>query len=75
MHEHAFGLGHSPRPGDVMWNGPELYAARDYSARERLAIDLMLQRRAGNRYPDVDPSLALTASGWAGGTSLVACLF
>lgn len=75
MHElgHAFGLGHSPRPGDVMWNGPELYSARDYSPRESLAIDLMLQRRAGNRFPDSDPSLG--ARGAAGASSLIACGF
>jgi hypothetical protein len=26
----------------------------DFSARERLAMKLMLQRRAGNIYPDID---------------------
>lgn len=54
LHElgHAFGLSHSARVGDMMWNGPEIYNQFDYSARERLAMALMLQRTPGNRYPD-----------------------
>lgn len=77
MHElgHAFGLGHSPRTGDVMWNGPELYAARDYSPREKLAMDLMLQRGAGNHFPDSDASLGMGARGTVRASSLVACGF
>ncbi len=56
LHElgHTFGLGHSPRVGDMMWNGPEIYNQFDYSPRERLAMALMLQRSPGNRYPDID---------------------
>jgi hypothetical protein len=72
LHElgHAFGLGHSPRVGDVMWSGPELYAARDFSARERLAIDLMLQRSPGNRFPDEEATGAASAGSRV---SVIAC--
>lgn len=64
MHElgHVFGLGHSPRVGDVMWNGPELYNATDFSPRERLAVGLMLQRRPGNRFPDSDGVITTAAA-------------
>ncbi|PYQ21260.1 MAG: hypothetical protein DMF79_08580 [Acidobacteria bacterium] len=60
LHElgHTFGLGHSSRVGDMMWNGPEIYNQFDYSPRERLAMALMLQRSPGNRYPDIDVRLA-----------------
>jgi hypothetical protein len=57
---HVFGLAHSGRASDIMWPGPEIYSLDDYSARERLAIGLMLQRVPGNRLPDDDRS-ALTA--------------
>jgi hypothetical protein len=71
LHElgHAFGLGHSPRLGDVMWAGPELYQVSELSPRERLAVALMLQRAPGNRFPDDDagPGAALAR------TSVVAC--
>jgi hypothetical protein len=74
LHElgHVFGLGHSPRSGDVMWNGPELYDATDFSPREKLAIDLMLQRLPGNRFPDSDGNVAGVASR-ARGSSVLAC--
>ena len=57
---HVFGLAHSGRASDIMWTGPEIYSLGDYSARERLAIGLMLQRVPGNRLPD-DDRAALTA--------------
>ena len=62
MHElgHVFGLSHSGRASDIMWTGPEIYSLGNYSARERLAIGLMLQRVPGNRLPD-DDRAALTA--------------
>src|SRR5437773_4535653 len=65
LHElgHTFGLGHSSRVGDMMWNGPEIYNQFDYSPRERLAMALMLQRSPGNRYPDIDVRLALAGVG------------
>jgi len=54
LHElgHAFGLGHSARSDDLMWPGPEIYGRSGFSPREVLAVRLMLQRDAGNRFPD-----------------------
>jgi hypothetical protein len=72
LHElgHAFGLGHSPRRGDVMWNGPELYGARDFTPRERLSVGLMLQRAPGNRFPDDDQEVT---AGSAAAERVIAC--
>jgi hypothetical protein len=75
IHEmgHAFGLAHSPRVGDVMFNGPELYDTTDLSEREKLSVTLMLQRGSGNRYPDTEDSLAGLRSSSARRSSLVSC--
>jgi hypothetical protein len=64
LHEmgHVFGLGHSPRVGDVMFFGRELYQTTDFSPPERLTIGLMLQRSPGNRFPDEDSGLAAASS-------------
>jgi hypothetical protein len=76
LHElgHAFGLSHSPRVGDMMWNGPEIYSQFDYSARERLAMVLMLQRAPGNRYPDDGRGAAAAQKSGPGHTSEMACV-
>jgi len=73
LHEmgHAFGLSHSPRQGDIMWNGPELYDAPDLSAREALAISLMLQRASGNRFPDSEEGLLAGRGSSSRRTSIV----
>jgi hypothetical protein len=75
IHElgHAFGLAHSPRLGDVMWNGPELYDATDLSIREKLTVALMLQRASGNRYPDTDDGIGGFRSSSSRRGSVVAC--
>jgi hypothetical protein len=74
LHElgHAFGLAHSPRLGDVMWSGPELYDAKDLSEREKLAVTLMLQRSSGNRFPDTEES-ASAVRGSSRKMSIVTC--
>lgn len=59
---HVLGLQHSIRPSDLMYYAAPQMAAAAFSAQERLSIRLLLQRRAGNRYPDNDRS-AGAASG------------
>jgi hypothetical protein len=49
---HTFGLEHSSEPNDLMF--PVVSGPKVLSLRETLAIDLMLQRRPGNRFPDND---------------------
>jgi hypothetical protein len=49
---HAFGLEHSGDARDLMY--PMVTASKSLSSREALAIDLMLKRRPGNRFPDDD---------------------
>lgn len=51
---HALGLQHSIRPKDLMYFSAPQAAAAAFSEQERLSIRLLLQRRAGNRYPDND---------------------
>jgi hypothetical protein len=54
MHElgHGFGLEHSLDARDLMY--PVVASGKRLSGREALAIDLMLKRRPGNRFPDND---------------------
>jgi len=66
---HAFGLEHSSEAMDLMYpvvSGPKLL-----SLRETLAVDLMLQRQPGNRFPDNDRIGATAAKGRR--TEVVAC--
>jgi hypothetical protein len=51
---HVLGLQHSPRPSDLMYFRAAQEAAAAFSPHERLSIRLLLQRNAGNRYPDND---------------------
>lgn len=64
---HALGLQHSIRPWDLMYYSAAQTAAASFSEHERLSIRLLLQRRAGNRYPDNDR----TAAGASGPTTSV----
>jgi hypothetical protein len=61
---HTFGLRHSPDGGEIMtgtiFGGR--YAPDRYSAREQLIMLLMLERRAGNRFPDNDREVRTSAS-------------
>jgi hypothetical protein len=49
---HTFGLNHSPDDSDLMYGFFSSQRSSRYSSREALVMRLMLQRRAGNRFPD-----------------------
>ncbi len=51
---HVLGLQHSIRPDDIMHFRAAPEAAAAFTRNERLSIRLLLQRNAGNRYPDHD---------------------
>jgi hypothetical protein len=51
---HALGLQHSPSPADLMYFEARAGGARTFTPAERLTVRLLLQRRAGNHYPDND---------------------
>jgi Matrixin len=49
---HSFGLEHSADARDLMY--PVVTTSKVLSGREALALELMLKRRPGNRFPDDD---------------------
>ena len=59
---HSFGYRHGPDPRDVMFGGFSAARAVDFGPREMLVARLMLQRPAGNRWPDDDRELVLSAA-------------
>jgi hypothetical protein len=59
---HALGLQHSTRPWDLMYFSAPQAAAASFSEQERRSIRLLLQRRAGNRYPDNDRTVTGASS-------------
>ncbi len=51
---HTFGLQHSPHGAEIMYGWFLPHHPAGFSPREALAMSLMLQRDAGNRFPDSD---------------------
>lgn len=58
---HTFGLFHSPDKGELMYAYYNGHGGVDFSARESLEMRLMLQRPAGNVFPDDDRAAAAAA--------------
>jgi hypothetical protein len=56
---HALGLQHSAAPADLMFFEAREGGAVSFSGAERLTIRLLLQRHAGNHYPDNDRDAAV----------------
>jgi hypothetical protein len=67
---HSFGLYHSPEKGELMYRFFNGHGAVEFSARESLEMRLMLQRRAGNVFPDDDRAVSGAA---AGGSDVIIC--
>lgn len=63
VHEmgHTFGLWHSDDSRDMMFGTLIRSHADDFRAREVDVMSLMMQRRAGNRFPDSDRGVAGSA--------------
>lgn len=59
---HSFGLMYSPDESDRMNYNWWKRRQDDFSLREVLTMKLMLQRRAGNRWPDNDRGGSTAAS-------------
>ena len=60
---HVLGLQHSSRASDLMYFRAAQEAAAAFSPHESLSIRLLLQRNAGNRYPDNDRATMGASSG------------
>jgi hypothetical protein len=60
---HVLGLQHSSRASDLMYFRAAEEAAAAFGPHESLSIRLLLQRNAGNRYPDNDRATIGTSSG------------
>jgi hypothetical protein len=58
---HTFGLNHSAERSDLMYGFFSNQRAGRYSQREALVMRLMLQRKAGNRFPDSERAPAAPA--------------
>jgi hypothetical protein len=59
---HTFGLCHSPDKTELMYAYQNGHGGVDFSARESLAMRLMLQRPAGNVFPDDDRAATAAAA-------------
>ncbi len=63
LHElgHTFGLRHAPESSEVMFASFTLGRATTFGPRERATMRMMLERPAGNLFPDNDRSVRSTA--------------
>jgi Matrixin len=59
---HTFGLCHSPDKTELMYAYYNGHGGVDFGARESLVMRLMLQRVAGNIYPDDDRAVTATSA-------------
>jgi hypothetical protein len=59
---HTFGLRHSPEPNDLMFFRFGNRRAQGFGPRESLVMRMMLDRPAGNRFPDSDRDVAVSAA-------------
>jgi matrixin len=67
---HALGLQHSAAPGDLMFFEAREGGAETFTPAERLTIRLLLQRHAGNHYPDNDRDAFAGSAAAAGDASV-----
>jgi hypothetical protein len=60
---HTVGLQHSQNPREVMAAFAQPNGYRDFGVLEILSMDLLFERRGGNRFPDNDRDLPASGSG------------